>query len=561
LKLTELITRIAIFLFAANLAFARQPKISTELERLDPNTDVDVIVQFNRVPTERHHRKVLSLGGTLRNRLDIVRAGAYSIPALSIGSLADDPEVVRISPDHKLKGMLDITTAAVNASAAWASGWTGKGIGVAVIDSGITPHPDLDTRVVYGKSFLGTGTTNDLFGHGDHVAGIIASSGKSSTCPSCTRTFKGIAPAASLLNLQVLDQNGVGTDSNVIAAIQQAISLQKQYNVRVINLSLGRPIYESYTQDPLCQAVEAAWKAGIVVVVAAGNGGRDNSQGTNGYATITAPGNDPYVVTVGAMKTMSTPDRSDDLVASYSSKGPTLIDHIVKPDIVAPGNKVISLLASISKQNPSLPYLTVNYPQNIIAPPYYGKSPTGGNMYYLLSGTSMATPVVSGTVADLLQAQPTLTPDQVKAKLMLTAYKNFPSTSVTTDPVTGAIYVSQYDMFTVGAGYLDTQAALNDSNIATGTALSPTASYDSVSGDVYLSTDPSAVWNTTAVWDSRAVWGTTEIEATRAVWGTTAVWGTSSLDGFGAVWGTRSVWGTSSTDGAELISIAVNGEN
>src|SRR5580704_9865832 len=92
-------------------------------------------------------------------------------------------------------------------------------------------------------------------------------------------------------------------------------------------------------QDPLCQAVEAAWKAGIVVVVAAGNDGRDNSQGTNGYGTITAPGNDPYVITVGAMNTMGTPDRSDDVMTTYSSRGPTAIDHIVKPDIVAPGNK------------------------------------------------------------------------------------------------------------------------------------------------------------------------------------------------------------------------------
>src|SRR6202021_2313519 len=130
------------------------------------------------------------------------------------------------------------------------------------------------------------------------------------------------------------------TDSEVIAAINQAISLKSKYNIRVINLSLGRGVYESYKLDPLCRAVEKAWQNGIVVVVAAGNNGRYLP--TSGYGTVTAPGNDPYVITVGAMKPMGTPERSDDLIASYSSKGPTFIDHIVKPDIVAPGNLLVS---------------------------------------------------------------------------------------------------------------------------------------------------------------------------------------------------------------------------
>ena len=143
-----------------------------------------------------------------------------------------------------------------------------------------------------------------------------------------------------------LIRTGRAQIARVIAAINTAINLKTRYNIRVINLSLGRPVYESYNLDPLCKAVEAAWKAGIVVVVAAGNDGRNNSAGTNGYGTIMAPGNDPYVITVGAMKTMGTYSRSDDLIASYSSKGPTLIDHIVKPDLVAPGNRVVSLHAS-----------------------------------------------------------------------------------------------------------------------------------------------------------------------------------------------------------------------
>ena len=166
-----------------------------------------------------------------------------------------------------------------------------------------------------------------------HVAGIIAGNGASSN-----GLLAGIAPGANIINLRALDETGAGTDTSVIAAIDQAIALKATYNIRVINMSLGRPIYESFQDDPLCQAVEAARAAGILVVASAGNNGRDNSNNNNGYATITSPGNDPFVLTVGAMKTEGTVDPTDDQVASYSSKGPSLIDHFVKPDIMAPGN-------------------------------------------------------------------------------------------------------------------------------------------------------------------------------------------------------------------------------
>ena len=238
-----------------------------------------------------------------------------------------------------------------------------------------------------------------------------------------------------LINLRVLDQNGAGTDSQVIAAIQTAIQLKSKYNIRVINLSLGRPVYESYALDPLCQAVEQAWKAGIVVVVAAGNDGRNNNAGTNGYGTIAAPGNDPYVITVGAMNTAGTSSRSDDQIASYSSKGPTLFDHIVKPDLVAPGNRIISLYTAA---------LTLNhlYPGNEIPNSLYqiNANANASSTYYLLSGTSMAAPMVSGAAALLLQKSPTLTPDQVKARLMQSAYKNLIPYSSATDPVSGQTF-------------------------------------------------------------------------------------------------------------------------
>ena len=192
----------------------------------------------------------------------------------------------------------------------------------------------------------GTATTNsngakyDLYGHGTHVAGIIAGNGYLSG-----GHYSGVAPEANLIDLRALDANGAGTDSTVIAAIQQAIALKNAYNIRIINLSLGRGIPASYTQDPLCQAVEAAWNNGIVVVVAAGNLGRLSVYGSNGFGTITAPGNDPFVITVGATKSNGSATPQAETKASYSSKGPTTYDHVLKPDLMAPGNAIVSLAA------------------------------------------------------------------------------------------------------------------------------------------------------------------------------------------------------------------------
>jgi serine protease AprX len=305
---------ISMLVATAGLTLAANHKVAPDLLR-PTSAKVDVIVQFTAAPTEHHHQKVLSRGGVLTHDLSgVIRGAAYSVPASAIADLADDPEVAYVAPDRPLHGTLNYTAAAVNASVAWSQyALDGTGIGVAVIDSGISNHPDLKTpagklRVVWSQDFVGGGT-DDHYGHGGHVAGIIAGNGASSTGAAYNMTFKGIAPNANLINLRVLDQNGNGTDSAVISAINTAIRLKNTYNIRVINLSLGRPVFESYKLDPLCQAVEAAWNAGIVVVIAAGNEGRNNSAGTNGYSTITAPGNDPYVITVGAMKTLETATR------------------------------------------------------------------------------------------------------------------------------------------------------------------------------------------------------------------------------------------------------------
>ena len=374
--------------------------------------------------------------------------------------------------------------------------------------------------MVYRHSFVG-GVLNDDYGHGTHVAGIAAGNGHVSSGAGSFRNFKGIAPNANLLDLRVLDQNSAASDSAVIAAIQQAVQLKNQYNVRVINLSLGRRIWESCTRDPLCQAVEAAWNSGIVVVVAAGNLGR------NGYATVLSPGNSPHAITVGAMKAAGAHTNTDDNISSYSSKGPTYIDQTAKPDLVAPGNQVVSLLAPGST-------LVTQAPANVVYPSYYTSSGSSGvtagvPQYLRLSGTSMATPVVSGTVALLLQKNPSLSPDTVKARLMKTASKTFPLTSVWIDPATGIAYPSTDDLFTVGAGYLNIATALANTDVATRSAASPKVGYKTLTPLMTLAFASRTLTNSSNSVTGSAVSGNTvprqrrqlDLERATLVWGHT----------------------------------------
>jgi len=329
-------------------ATADGQRLAGDMAGLKPGTKVDVIIQFVNPGMEQANGHVAGMGGQKKADLELIGGALYSVPVNALEALANNPNIRYISPDRAVRATLDYATPTVGGDLARQYGWDGAGIGIAVIDSGVTDHADLGadfgSRIVYSQTFVGQ-AARDEFGHGTHVAGIATGNGRFSSDPSAFRTFRGVAPKANIVNLRVLDAKGVGTDSAVIAAIDRAIKLKSRYNIRVINLSLGRPVMESYLLDPLCQAAEKAWRAGIVVVAAAGNEGRNNSAGNDGYATIASPGIDPYVITVGAMKTMSTLSRADDLIASYSSKGPTPIDHIVKPDIVAPGNRIISLLA------------------------------------------------------------------------------------------------------------------------------------------------------------------------------------------------------------------------
>jgi serine protease AprX len=524
---------------------------------------VKVIVQYEVSPKAEQFGRAQNMGAHVGRALGLVKGVVLTIPVSALPALEADPQVLSVTIDHPLQGADDITDAATNVRAAWNSGYTGTGIGVAVIDSGINDnHQDLwdstqtYSRVVYRQDFTGTANTNtsgakyDLYGHGTHVAGIIGGNGYMSG-----GNYSGVAPGVSLIDLRALDVNGAGSDSTVIAAIQQAIALKNTYNIRVINLSLGRGIPESYTQDPLCQAVEQAWKAGIVVVVAAGNYGRLSVNGSNGFGTITAPGNDPYVLTVGAMKSNGSSAQYAETLASYSSKGPTTYDHVVKPDIVAPGNAIVSLTAPGAT-------LETLYPAALVT------GSDGNNDYFTLSGTSMATPVVSGAVALLLQQNSALTPDQVKARLMKSAYKVFPNSTVAWVPHLMQNFTNFYDLFSVGSGLLNLQTAVANNDLTpsnVGSALSPSVVYNPAppgpggpggpsggSGTVTLVNGNGSVASTSVVWGSSVVWGTSvvwgsNISGSSVVWGSSLPWNSNLLSAFSVVWGSSTGTGTQAT--------------
>ena len=262
---------------------------------------------------------------------------------------------------------------------------TGQGITVAVIDSGIdTRHKALRNRVFFASDDFTGGDGDDRFGHGTHVAAIIAGqAGRTAE----TATYQGIAPDAYLLNLRVLGDDGSGTVSSAIEAIDWAIEHRQAYNIRIINLSLGAPVLQPYRDDPLCEAVERAVKAGIVVVAAAGNFGR-TTDGKSVLGGITSPANIPMAIAVGAIDTHGTAERSDDTVATFSSRGPTRYDLVMKPDVVAPGVHIVSAEAADS-------YLARTYPERHV-------SGSGSDAVIQLSGTSMSAGVVSGAAALIL---------------------------------------------------------------------------------------------------------------------------------------------------------------
>lgn len=368
-------------------------------------------------------------GGKAGNSLALVSAASGSLPAGKIEALSKKEWVAQIYLNAQFDAtdtgdLSNVYPGLIRADKAWALGYTGAGVTVAVLDSGVAPANDLTqptSRLLASVDFVSGETgQRDPGGHGTHVAGIIAGNGYDSS-----GALKGVAPDANIVSVRVINQQGKATASSIIRGIQWVLENRDTYNIRVMNLSLGGRPSTSYKNDILAAAVEMAWKAGIVVVTAAGNNGPSSG-------SISTPGHDPFNIAVGAIDDKGTPDKRDDDVPYFSARGPTLAgDH--KPDILAPGRKIISLYSANS-------YLAGVLPERQLLSSL-------GRPYFRLTGTSMAAPVVSGVVALLLQKNPDLTPDQVKYILTRTA-SNFSGSRDT-----------------VGAGVVDAYAVLTSNKM------------------------------------------------------------------------------------------------
>src|SRR4051812_36074566 len=350
------------------------------------------------------------LGATHIRPLWLVDGFAATLPAAAQDALAHDGEVVAIADDSVMHVQSGTGSNAAPASAyrqaigaddVQRAGFDGTGATVALLDTGVTPSPDLAGRllsvtddvtrtVAACANFSGESSCADGYGHGTFLAGIIAGDGTSSG-----GKWVGVAPGARVLSVKVAGKDGSADVSNVLAAIQWVVSFRDRYGIDVLNLSLGTDSTASTRDDPLNYAVERAWKAGITVVVAASNRGPQPG-------TISKPGDDPWVVTVGAVDDRGTAPVQDDQLPSFTSHGPTAADGWAKPDLVAPGAHIVSLRSANST-------IDTLYPDPI------------DGAYRKGSGTSMATAVVSGAVAVLAEAHPTATPDQLKQLLADTA--------------------------------------------------------------------------------------------------------------------------------------------
>ncbi len=484
----------------------------------DADGEERVIVTFKAGARARATDRLRQKGVTFHRHLPTIGAAALRIPRSQLRAVTEDGEVLHVSLDSPVVAE-DIATNTVS-GVAQGAGYTlrrtlgidgagsvsplvGRGVTVAVIDSGIHPAHDFQGRIAAFVDFTGEdpdGPT-DPYGHGTHVAGTIG--GRS-------RDVAGVATGVTLIGLRVLDSSGVGTTSRVIRALQWAIDHRRSHRIDIVNLSLGHPVYEPANTDPLVQAVEAAVRAGLIVVVSAGNRGTNPETGLVGYAGVSSPGNAPSAITVGAIRTQGTTRRTDDLVADYSSRGPSWYDAFAKPDVVAPGHRVLAASSDTAALYQAFPVLQ-------------GASTDPRRQYLYLSGTSMATAVTTGTVALVVEAgrrafgvKPT--PRQVKAMLMQTA---FPMVDASGAP---------YDVLTQGAG------ALNGGGlIALGASLAPRT-----------------LWNPAGLVTGVDPW--TVVDGEALAWGQNIVWSDSLLgiDAFDAhraaalratAWWTRVVWG------------------
>ncbi|GAA0488595.1 serine protease AprX [Salinibacillus aidingensis] len=332
--------------------------------------------------------------------------------------------IKKVYKNKRVHALLDVAVESANARNVVRNGsqLTGKGTKIAIVDTGIYPHQDLSGRITDFVDFVNDESDPyDDNGHGTHCAGDAAGNGSASSSQ-----YRGPAPEASLAGVKVLDSMGSGSLDTIMDGIDWCISyneMNPDSKIDVMSMSLGTSAqdYGNEDQDPMVQMVEEAWRKGITVVVAAGNSGPDRQ-------TISSPGISDRVITVGALDDRNTANtRSDDEIASFSSRGPTIYGE-EKPDIVAPGADIISLRSPNS-------YLDKLQPSNRV-----------GENYFTLSGTSMATPICAGVVSLMLQNNPGLTPDQVKELLK-----------------TNTTHWDNRDPNVYGAGYINAENAIPES--------------------------------------------------------------------------------------------------
>ncbi|MCE7985301.1 MAG: peptidase S8 [Caldilinea sp. CFX5] len=397
-----------------------------------PETIVTVIIQ-KKAPGSSLEQRLAQLDGKVTKDLPIINAVVAKLPARHVIQLAQDVGVRWVSLDGPVvkttcescsstDNLLNTYNQAVRANEVWheAPYRQGQAVTVAVVDSGIHKwHGDFGNRVKQSVNIAYPDLIFDGYGHGTYVAGIIAGDGARSQ-----GSYVGVAPKANLIDVRVTSFAGAATESDVVAGLQWIYDNRAAHNIRVVNLSFNAATPQSYHTSPLNAASEVLWFDGIVVVAAAGN---------HGSGALYPPANDPFIITVGATDDQGTTAIADDLVASFSAYGVTT-DGVVKPDLVAPGRNLVGPL------NSKFGMLSLLRPRNVL----------NDTPYFRMSGTSAAAPVVTGAVALLLQAEPHLTPDQVKYRLMATANKGW----------------SGYDRAKAGAGYVDIYAALKTKTIA-----------------------------------------------------------------------------------------------